>query len=187
MSVKLVRLTRLGRPNNATTKPVRPTPTQPPLQTVPGPHWVVVLGTQRGTPPPLILSEHQWCCGGDIPSPFSCSRKKYIFSVRMEDPFPNRWTVPKHNLYSMYKLLWVLMSNKNICMFLVSIKGNLEQRHSHPHDNPMSRNFVALSSGKLKYILTFRFTLILTPCVCHWKTLSSLGFHFYISLPVTVS
>ena len=39
-------------------------------------------------------------------------------------PFPNAWPVPKQNLYSPYALLRVLISNKNLCVFLDSRNGN---------------------------------------------------------------
>ena len=66
------------------------------------------------------------------------SRTHYLCSLRTDDLFPDRifilrmngwpsfpngWPVPKHNIYSPYELLRVLMSNKNICMFLVSRNG----------------------------------------------------------------
>ena len=39
-------------------------------------------------------------------------------------PFPNGWPVPKQNIYSPYELPRVLISNKNLCMFLVIRNGN---------------------------------------------------------------
>ena len=63
-------------------------------------------------------------CGGDILSPLTCYQTEYLFSVRAEYPLSKLMICSQKNLYSPYELLQVLVSNKNICMLLVSRNRN---------------------------------------------------------------